>query len=55
MKRADVAAMLEELPAQQLQRWLAFLAVRNEREADRRRDAADGYDDEVHHWGDDED
>jgi hypothetical protein len=51
MKRVDVDGMLEELSAQQLQRWFAFLAVRNEREAERRRDAAEGFDDEeVTYW-----
>lgn len=51
MGRVDVDEMLDELTAQALMRWFAFFAVRAEREAERRRDAADGFDDdEVIHW-----
>lgn len=51
MKRVDVDAMLDEMTAQQVLRWFAFLAVRNERDAERRRDAAQGFDDdEVTYW-----
>lgn len=46
--------LLESLSAQELMKWLAFLAVREERREQARRDAEDaakyGDDDEVIHW-----
>jgi len=54
MKRVDVDEMLDEMSAQDLLRWFAFFAVRNERQAQARREAADaakyGDDDEVTNW-----
>lgn len=53
MQRLDVDEMLEELPAPAVLRWLDFLAVRHERDAEARAkaaEAADGYDDEEIHW-----
>lgn len=35
--------MLEGMSAQDVMRWMAFLAVRNERIAEARRDAANGF------------
>ena len=50
MHRPNVDEMLEELSAQDLQRWMAFLAVRQERWEQARRDAADGFDDDEIDW-----
>lgn len=53
MRRPDVDRMLDELPAQALLQWLAYFEVRREKDADeaqRRQDAADGYDDETIIW-----
>ncbi len=51
MRRPDVDVMLDSLSAQQLMRWLAFFAVRKEKEDEARRNAAEGYDDdEVTYW-----
>lgn len=51
MKRLDVDEMLDDVSAQTLMRWMAFLAVR----AERRRETAEDDDDEVTHWGDEPD
>lgn len=52
MGRVDVESMLEELTAQDLLRWMDFLAVRQERFEEARRRAADGFDDdEETRWG----
>ena len=51
MKRLDVDGMLGEISAQDLQRWLAFFAVRHEKEAEASRNKAAGLDEEeVIHW-----
>jgi hypothetical protein len=42
--------MLEAMSAQELMAWMAFLAVRQERLEQARRDAAEGLDDETHDW-----
>lgn len=47
--------LLDSMSAQELMKWMAFLAVREERMAEARRNAADGFDDdEVHHYGGDD-
>jgi hypothetical protein len=56
MKRLDVEEMLDEISAQGVLRWIAFLAVREERAAEARQNAEDGFDDdEVHEWGEEPD
>lgn len=50
MKRPDVDELLDSLSAQQLLRWLAFIAVREEKLEQARLDAAEGLDDETHDW-----
>jgi hypothetical protein len=51
-----VDALLEELSAVELLQWMAFLAVRVEKEADARRNAEEGFDDdETIEWGEDGD
>ncbi len=53
--RVDVDAMLDEIEAPALLKWMAFLAVRQERIDEARRDREQGLDDddEVVHWGED--
>lgn len=46
-----VDELLDAMSAQELLQWMAFYAVRAEKDADARRRRAEGEDDDVTHWG----